>query len=100
MMFMKRSSVEAELKSNYSGSVTLFCPTCAGQQFEFDTNISEIERKYVCASCEGAFSHDDLLARNSEVISGAVKEFKENIVKDFKTDLRKSFSNLKGWKIK
>lgn len=88
------------MKKDYSRSVSLLCPTCAGADFKFDENALRDERQYTCITCGSVFNYLDLTEQNQSQISSGIEEMKHEIVSNFRADLRKSLSKFKGWKIK
>ncbi len=71
----------------YGRSVTLLCPTCGGDQFEFEGSDETVESAR-CASCGREFSKDELMGENSENINEHVKEIGREIARDFAKEMR------------
>lgn len=71
----------------YNRSVTLLCPTCGGDQFEFEGSDETVETAK-CASCGREFTRDELIDENGENISEHVKEMGQEITKDFAKEMR------------
>jgi uncharacterized Zn finger protein (UPF0148 family) len=82
----------------YNRSVTLNCPSCGCDQFEYDDAGGLVEHMK-CARCQREYTRDELIGANSENVSEHVKEMKEEIVKDvakeFRTTLKKAFGGSK-----
>jgi len=76
--------MEAE---KYNRSVTLICPTCGGDQFEFEDGEERIQSAK-CVSCGRAFTKDELAKENSENISAHVEEMGQEITRDFAKEMR------------
>ena len=83
------------MKQDYSRNVALACPTCAGDQFEFDEDIEPDARNYQCVDCGRVTAHTVLVAENSERVQIASDEIKNEVVKDFKKQLSKAFRGIK-----
>ena len=88
------------MKPSYDSSVFLLCPTCAATEFVFDPDLDIPARVYSCQSCKHTFSHEEILASKANRVSTEVEKIKTEIISDVKSDFRKAFSGLKGWKIK
>lgn len=71
----------------YSRSVSLHCPTCGSDQFEFEGDGDTAE-SVKCASCGRAFTRDALIEENSENISEHVREIGTKVTKDFAKEMR------------
>lgn len=85
--------------AKHNRSVTLYCPTCGGTSFETAGGPDELTIMTKCAACGREMTKEDLIAENSENISGHVKEMGEQIAKDFADEMRKSLKNaLRGSK--
>ena len=79
------------MKNDYSRSIDLVCPVCAGTAFSFDEETPEEVRFYECVGCDGKISHQEILDSNQETISRAVDETKKEIISDIKKDFKKLF---------
>lgn len=88
------------MKSDYSRSVSLLCPTCAGAEFEFDSEKQEAARVYSCQGCGLEFSHDEIMISNLARIGAEVEKMKSEVLDDIKKGLHDAFKGLKEWKIK
>jgi len=71
----------------HNRSISLLCPTCGSDQFEYDEADMSVVK---CASCEREMTKDDLIEENSENIQINVEEVK----KEIKTDIEKKFKNI------
>lgn len=81
----------------YGRSVGLNCPTCGGDQFEYD----EVEVTLVtCASCEREMTKEELIDENSENIQANVAEVTQEIKKDFEKQIKDIFKNNKNFRLK
>lgn len=84
----------------YGRSIRLICSTCAGSDFEYDHEAGPIR----CKSCDRVFTRDELIAENGELIEAEIEEAKSEIVndlkKDFREQLRRSFSGSKHVRIR
>jgi ribosomal protein S27AE len=89
-----------EVTKDYSRSLELLCPTCAGASFEFDHDVGEAVRTYQCGGCGGSFSHEDLIQSNSPRIDAEIGAIGEEVLGDALRNLRKSFAGNKFIKIK
>ncbi len=49
--------------------INLLCPTCGGDQFEYDTGDPQNAALFTCASCGREIQREDLLDENQELIS-------------------------------
>lgn len=87
----------------YSCSVALLCPTCGGDQFEFEGN-DEILESARCIGCDRAFTKDELIEENSENINEHAKdmgrEISRDIAKELRGTLKKAFRGSKHIKFK
>lgn len=87
----------------YNRSVSLLCPTCGGDQFEFEGSDETVQAAK-CASCGREFTKDELIEENSENISVNVEEMGKEITKYFAKEMRatlkKAFRGSKTIKFK
>ncbi|WP_439648148.1 ECs_2282 family putative zinc-binding protein [Celeribacter halophilus] len=79
------------MRKNLEKNITLNCPTCAGTEFLFESNLPPEDRQYQCASCKQSFTHFEILEMNEEKISAATNEIKSEIIADLKKSLRQRF---------
>lgn len=88
----------------YNRNVRVLCPTCGCSDFSYSEGSEETIQVMTCASCERAFTRDELLQENSENIRENLSEIKDEILKDVAAELRKSlkksFSGNKNIRIK
>ena len=82
---------------DYGRSVNLLCPTCGGDQFEYDGEEATL---FTCASCQREITKDDLIDENSENIDTNASEIVQEVKKDFENQIRDMFKNNKFIKIK
>ena len=76
----------------YNRSISLLCPTCGGDQFEFD---DEEATTFKCGACGLEIEKEALIEANSENIGEHTKE----VGKEIADDLMKGFKNsLRGSK--
>ena len=87
----------------YNRSITLICPTCGCDQYEFEGSDGTVHSAK-CTSCYREFTKDELIEQNSENISEHVKEMGQEITKDLAREmrdaLRRSFRDSKTIKFK
>ena len=81
------------MKSNYDRSVSLICPVCGENQFEYDEALDDAP--VTCAKCKKVFSRADLIAENDEAIQSERDAVKKEVLADMTKDLNKA---LKSWK--
>ena len=77
------------MKKDYSREVTLYCPVCGCSQFSCGDETWEgcpEDTVFTCVGCGRGFEKDDLIERNSEVISANVDEVVDEIAADFEKD--------------
>ena len=88
----------------YNRSVSLLCPTCGNDQFEFDQGVDDSVEIVKCASCGREINKDNLIRENSENINAHVEEVGQQIVKDAANELRstlkKAFQGSKNIKFR
>lgn len=90
---------EATVKKDYSREVTLYCPVCGCSQFSCEDEVWEGcpgDTVFTCVGCGRGFEKDDLVERNSEVISANVDEVPDEIVADIEKDLEKALRKAFG----
>lgn len=81
----------------YNRSISLLCPTCGGDQFEFD---GEEATEYKCAGCGLEIEKTALMEANSETIEEHKKEIGREVTNDLMKRFKKSLSGNKGFKFK
>lgn len=85
-----------------SRKVSLLCPVCGNDQFEsLDVEHDELmsatdDARVKCSDCETVFTKEEIIRENSEKISIAVDDMKDEIVSDVEKELKKAF---KTWKL-
>ena len=88
----------------YSRSITLACPTCAGTQFECDEAETSGEAPIKCAGCERVMTRDELQEANAENIDVHLEEVKKQVAQDLQKQLhdslKKAFRGNKNFRIK
>ena len=88
----------------YNRRVSLLCPTCGSDHFEFDQGVDDSIEIAKCASCGREINKDNLIRENSENINAHVEEVGREIVKDVANDLRsrlkKAFQGSKNIKFR
>lgn len=89
---------------NRERRISLQCPTCGGDQFEYDAGVPKNAALFTCASCGREIQREDLLDENQELISNHAQDFgkevSNEILKEFKSNLKKTFASSKYIKIK
>ena len=88
----------------YNRSVSLLCPTCGNDQFEFHQGLDDSFEIAKCASCGREINKDDLIRENRENINEHVEEIGQQVVEDvakeLRSSLRKAFHGSKNLKSK
>lgn len=77
----------------YNRTLSLRCPTCGGDQFEFEHGLDETVELAICASCGRTLTKDELIRENSELIDAQVEEIGDVMVKDAAAEMRKTLKN-------
>ncbi len=86
--------------------VTLVCPTCGSDQFEYDEEEMEAEAEAIvtCAGCGLHLTRDELIEENAANLEAHAKEVAEEAigesVKDFQRSLRVAFRGSKNIELK
>lgn len=75
------------VKNNYSGSISLHCPTCGGSDFEFENKEGPLR----CVGCDRVFMKEDLIRENGARVEEKFKEIKSAIMSDIRKDFKKLF---------
>lgn len=88
------------MSRKYDRNVPILCPTCGGTQFSYSDIEADVPM-LTCTSCGRQMPKDDLLRENSESTSLHVedikKEFKEDVTKQVRDMLKKTFGkNFRG----
>ncbi len=96
----KGAGIDAE---KYNRSVTLLCPTCGGDQFEFKGSDDMVESAR-CVGCGREFTKEELIEENGENINEHVKDMGQEITRDFAREMRntlkKAFRGSKNVRFK
>ncbi len=84
--------------------LSLRCPTCAGDQFEFEHGVDETIELATCASCGRTLTKDELIRENSELIDVQVNEIGAEMAKDAAAEMRRAlksaFKGNKNFKVR
>ena len=83
----------------YSRSISLLCPTCASDQFDFDDGVEEEKREYKCQGCGLTTSYQSIMESNSSRIDAEMQALSDEVISDAEKQLAKAFSGL-GLKFK
>ena len=81
----------------YNRSISLLCPTCGNDQFQYDDENELVP--VICQRCKAEISRDDLIEANAENI----EINKSEIIRELKKDVQKQFKDMfKGgkWKVR
>ena len=81
----------------YNRSISLLCPTCGHDQFQYDDEDELIP--VTCQQCEIEMSRDDLIEANAENI----EINKNEVIGEVTNDIQKQFKDMfKGsrWKVR
>ncbi|WP_273242316.1 ECs_2282 family putative zinc-binding protein [Hyphomonas atlantica corrig.] len=81
----------------YNRSISLFCPTCGNDQFQYDDE-NELA-PVTCQQCKTEVSREDLIEANAENI----EINKDEIIGELQKDVQKQFKDMfKGskWKVR
>jgi hypothetical protein len=97
MFLIPEATMDAD---KYSRSVILICPTCGHKDFEREDDNPPLR----CTGCDRAFSREELIRENGEIIEAEVDEVKAELIADFKKEfsdrMRKAFKGSKHIKFK
>lgn len=75
-----------------SREVSLYCPSCGNNLFStIDENDEPI---YQCSACKNVFSKSQLLEENEEIINANIEDIRNEAIKEFDIELRKSLKKL------
>lgn len=78
---------------DYSRHITLLCPTCGNDQFEYPDEIDEQDiddiTVFMCSDCGSKFTKAELVELNQEIISNHIEGAKRDIVREIEKLLRK-----------
>lgn len=84
-----------------SRNVTLYCDVCGNDQFStLDESYCELvdapyETKIKCSDCGKVFTKAELLEENQEIIDANIEKIKNEAIKEFEEELKKT---LKKWR--
>jgi len=86
------------MKDSYNRSVQLQCITCGDADFEFNEDKTWIK----CKRCGREYigGYDELVELNQNRISQTIDDFKNEIAKDIKDDIRNALKGNKYLKLK
>ena len=84
----------------HNRNVTLLCPTCGQNQFEYEPEGLDDNSPMKCIHCQLILTKAQLIEANRENVSAHVKEMSEAIISDLQKDLTRAFSGNKYIKIK
>ncbi|WP_028322704.1 ECs_2282 family putative zinc-binding protein [Desulfatiglans anilini] len=83
----------------YDRKVSLHCPTCGGDQFEFDDAIQSEDAYVRCIGCGREMTKGELIRENTENIQEHLndisKDVKDDLAKEMKSMLRNAFKGNK-----
>ncbi len=79
------------MKTDYSRSVSMQCPTCGGMDFEFNEEGGTVR----CTGCDRAYDRQKLIRENGGRIDAHVEEMKSEIMADVRKDFAKMFKKFK-----
>lgn len=89
---------------SYDRTITLYCPTCAGTQFEYGDDIDAGYATVRCIGCDRVMTKDELMLENLENIDAHVSEIGNEVTEDFakemKATLTRAFRSNKYIKIR
>ena len=76
-----------------SRQITLLCPTCGNDQFEYPDEVNEQspdkEIVFKCSDCGSKFTKTELIEQNQEVIRNHLEEIESDIVGEIAKLFRK-----------
>ena len=82
------------MHNNYNSSISLICPTCASDQFEYDDDLPNDERTYICGDCKEAYSYVEIMESNSEKIQETIDQIGKAVVDDARKQLQKTIKKF------
>jgi len=86
------------MKNSYDKSVQLLCINCGDAIFEFNKDKTWIKCKRCGREYNGGY--DELIELNQNENSQAIDDFKNEITKDIKDDIRNALKGNKNFKLK
>lgn len=85
-------------KGKYDRTISMLCPTCGGNQFDYgDTEESP---EVTCSSCGLTLEREELIRRNEAHISDHVEAVKIDVLKDVQAQFRQAFKGNKNFRLK
>lgn len=79
---------------DFSREVTLLCPTCGNDQFEYPDESEEqaLDEKilYKCTDCGSEYTKAELLELNQEVINNHIEAIEADIIKEIEKAFRRN----------
>lgn len=89
------------MTTHFKRDLALLCPTCAGGQFLFETEESELIE---CIGCNRRLRRDELVQENMESIHEGLRDLAREAVREsaseLRNSLRKAFQNSKHIRFK
>jgi DNA-directed RNA polymerase subunit RPC12/RpoP len=90
-------------EDKYSRTVSLLCPTCGSDQFEYEGDDETVEEAK-CAKCGRQFTKDELIEENAENLDQHMREIGQEAIadveKEFHNTLKKVFRGSKYIKVR
>ncbi|WP_298356016.1 hypothetical protein [uncultured Litoreibacter sp.] len=80
--------------NDFSRSMSLLCPVCAGDQFDFDRDLQEEQRTYTCSSCNHVSSHEEIMSSNRPRIEAEVDQIGKEIIAGAAKNLNEAFKKF------
>lgn len=86
---------------DFTRNVAMLCPICGNDQFEsLDADIDDLgtaadDVRIKCSDCGAVFTKEELIKENSERINANVDEVKEEMLKQFDKELKKTLRKFK-----
>ncbi|MDD2903068.1 MAG: hypothetical protein PHU44_11615 [Syntrophales bacterium] len=72
----------------YTRKLAMVCPTCGGDQFQYEKGVDETIQVVRCACCEREMTKDELMRENSENISAHMEEIGQEALKDAAKEIK------------
>jgi predicted nucleic acid-binding Zn-ribbon protein len=78
---------------DHERSISMQCPTCGCQQFEYDENDTSDNEIIIvkCTGCEREMTKKELYDENKGTIDAAFEEMKDDVMNDIKKQFSKLF---------
>ena len=83
--------------AKYDRTIILYCPVCAGSNFEFE---SEDSNNVTCNGCGTEFTREELQLQNSENIEAHKNEIAQEVTRDLKKQIQDAFKGSSFIKVK